>query len=344
MELIRRRDKGHELSKRWIQVGLLLASVGCAGWAHDRLPISTEAASGHGFLPNPEHARALAVGFDAILADYHWLRAVQVVGSAPSVDSERAEHLGRLIDVVTTLNPHVDHPYRFAAIWLTHDEDQVREGIRLLRRGAQHHPDDWRNFFYLGFEQFFYLGEYELAAESLERAMARDGSPPYLARLVARLKAQSGDIDVAEVFLREMLHNTVDPEDRARLQIALDEIELEYKARLLDRARAAYRVAAGRDIRSVEELIRPPHRMLEKLPSPEPDAIPAAHARGSRWKIDPRTRRIVTSYLGRRYEVHVSPSDRARLARWRESKGGGRTVDADAKVDAAANRNAGGGR
>lgn len=291
-------------------------------------------------MPNPEHARVLAIGFDAILADYHWLRAVQVVGGAPNVDPERAEHLGRLIDVVTTLNPHVDHPYRFAAIWLTHDEDQVREGIRLLRRGTQHHPDDWRNYFYLGFEQFFYLGEYELAAESLERAMSRRGAPAYLARLVARLKAQSGDIDVAEIFLREMLRDTVDPEDRARLQIALDEIELEYKARLLDQARKAFRIAAGRDIRSVEELIRPPHRMLERLPSPEPDAIPAALARGSRWKIDPRTRRIVTSYLGRRYEVHYAQTDRERLARWQQERhvggapGAGGIADTDRKRDA----------
>lgn len=308
------------MSKRWIQVGLLVASVGCAGWAHSRIPVGSGAERGHGFVPSPDHVRALAVGFDAILADYQWLRAIQVVGSVQAVDHDRAEHLGRLIDVVTTLNPHVDHPYRFAAIWLTHDEGQVREGIRLLRRAIRNHPDDWRNYFYLGFEQFFYLGEYELAAESLERAMQLDAAPPYLARLVARLKAQAGDIDVAEVFLREMLRNTVDPEDRARLQIALDEIELEYKARLLDRAREAYRKVSGRDIRSVDELIRPPHRMLEKLPSPEPDEIPASLARGSRWRIDPRTDRIVTSYLGRRYEVHFSQADRMRLESWRQAR------------------------
>jgi tetratricopeptide (TPR) repeat protein len=308
------------LSKRWIQVGLLIASVSCTGWAHSRLPISNEARDGTAFVPNPDHVRLLAAGFDAILADYQWLRAVQVVGSAPTVDRERADQLGRLVDVVTTLNPHVDHPYRFAAIWLTHDEGQVREGIRLLRRAAQYHPGDWRNYFYLGFAQFFYLGEYDQAADSLEQAMSLQGAPSYLPRLVARLKAQSRDIDVAEVFLREMLRNTVDPEDRARIQIALDEIELEYKARLLDRAREAYRRAAGRDIESVEDLIRGPHRMLEKLPKAEPDEIPEALSRGSRWKIDPRSQRIVSSYLGRRYEVNYSVADKDRLARSNQAK------------------------
>ncbi|MEZ4333514.1 MAG: hypothetical protein R3F35_17290 [Myxococcota bacterium] len=308
------------MSKSWIQIALLIATVSCTGWAHSRIPIERTESSGFGFVPDPDHVRALTLGYDAIAADYQWLRAVQVVGGAAEVDATRADHLGRLVDVVTTLNPHVDHPYRFAAIWLTHDETQVREGVRLLRRATRYHPEDWRNHFYLGFAQFFYLGEFELAAESLERAMVREGAPPYLPRLVARLKAQSRDIDVAEIFLREMLRNTVDPEDRARIQIALDEIELEYKARLLDRAREAYRRAAGRDIRSIDDLIRPPHRMLERLPSPEPDAIPEPLKRGSKWKIDRRTKRIVTTYLNRRYEVNFSAADRSRLERWRSAR------------------------
>jgi hypothetical protein len=69
--------------------------------------------------------------------------------------------------------------------------------------------------------------------------------------------------------------------------------------------------------------------MLEKLPSPEPDAIPASLARGSKWKIDRKTKRIVSSYLGRRYEVHYSKADRARVEAWKQARtgasdGGGR--------------------
>jgi tetratricopeptide (TPR) repeat protein len=303
-----------------MQLVLLIASVGCVGWAHARLPIEMpDGGEFAGFVPDPKQVRSLAFGFDALLADFYWLEAVQVVGSSESVDQRRADHLGKLVDVVTTLNPAVDHPYRFAAIWLTHDEHQVRESIRLLERGIAHHPEDWRNHFYAGFARFFYLGEYELAAEALERAIRLPGAPAYLPRLVARLKAQSRDIEVAEIFLREMLRNTRDPDDQAQIQIALDEIEIEYKARHLEHARDAYRRRTGRDITSVEDLVRSPHRMLEKLPSPEPDAIPASLARGSIWKLDPKTNRIVSSYLGRRYEVHYSRFDRERLDAWKQA-------------------------
>ncbi len=301
------------MSTKWIRTIVLIAAIGCTGWAHSRLPLTTEGDLDVEFVPSPQVARAASFGFKAILADFHWLKAVQAVGGDQTVDAELARYLGKLIDVVTTLNPHVGHPYRFAAVWLTHDEELVRDAIRLLERAVEYHPDDWRNYFYLGFDHFFYLAEYAEAAKAIEIAMDLPGSPAYLPRLVARLKSEHADIDVAEVFLRELLRRTEDQEARARLQIALDEIEIEYKARLLDRAREVYRERVGHDIASVEDLVRPPNRVLERLPSPEPDGIPASLSRGSVWQIDPKDGRIESSYLGSRYEIHYSDVDRERL-------------------------------
>lgn len=314
--------KGHRVSTKFIQVIVLVAAACCTGWAHSQVPADTRSDLGEGFVPSPDVARAMSFGFDALLADYHWLQAIQVAGGAETIEASDARHLGKLVDVVTTLNPHVDHPYRFAAIWLTHDEDQVREGNRLLERSIEYHPDDWRNHFYLGFNRFFYLGEYPEAAAALEVAMRLPGAPSYLPRLVARLKSQGNDVEVAEVFLREILRTTEDPESVAKLQSALDEIEIEHKARHLDRARAAYRKLAGRDIESVEDLVEGPNRVLELLPNPEPDALPASLSRGSAWVVDTESGRIVSSYLGKRYEVHYSGFDKVRLDAWKQDRAG----------------------
>lgn len=312
----RRAKGGNDLSSearrvpsKLLHVSLLVAAVLGTGWAHARLPVTTRAERGEAFVPAPHVANVASLGFDALIADYHWLQAVQVVGRKDTVDAKTADHLGKLIDVVTTLNPHVGHPYRFAAVWLTHSSEQVREANRLLERAIAHHPEEWRNHFYLGFNHFFYLGQFEEAAAALEIAMELPGAPDYFPRLVARLKSQHGDIDVAEVFLRQLLETTTDEAQIAKLEAALDEIEIEYKARYLDRARESYRALTGRDIRSIRDLVRGPHRVLEGLPSPEPDAIPPSLSRGSRWKIDRKSGRIVSSYLGHRYEVHYSGAD-----------------------------------
>jgi tetratricopeptide (TPR) repeat protein len=285
----------------------------CTGWAHAQLPNVSRADRGEEFVPAPHVVDAASLGFDALLADYYWLQAVQIAGATEVIGEKTASHLGKLIDVVTTLNPHVGHPYRFAGIWLTHSPEQVFAANRLLERAIDYHPDDWRNYFYLGFNHFFYLGEFEEAADALEVAMELPGAPSYLPRLVARLKSEQHDIDVAEIFLRQLLETTDDVAGRAKLEGALDEIEIEYKARHLDRAREAYRELAGHDIQEVGDLIRSRYRVLEKLPSPEPDAIPVSLSRGSIWEIDHKTGRIISSYLGARYEVHISGFDQERF-------------------------------
>ena len=99
----------------------------------------------------------------------------------------------------------------------------LNDGL-ITERGIAHHPEDWRNYFHLGFNHFFYLGDYDEAARVLETAVRLPGRPAYLPRLVARLKSQTSDIEVAEIFLREMLQTTEDEEGRAKLQAALDEI------------------------------------------------------------------------------------------------------------------------
>ncbi len=292
------------MSTKAIQILALVGFVFLTGWAHARVPIATRADLGADFVPAPSAVAAASLGFDALLADYYWLQAVQVAGAQSAIDERVAGHLGRLVDVVTTLNPHVGHPYRFAAIWMTHSRAQVLEANRLLERAIDYHPDDWRNRFYLGFNHFYYLGNYPAAAEALEAAMELPGAPRYLPRLVARLKSQTGDIGVAEVFLRQLLEGTEDEAERVKYETGLDEIEIERKARFLDHARSAYRELAGKDIERVEDLVTGPFRVIENLPDPEPDAIPDPLRRGSFWEIEGD--RIVSSYLGARYEVHYS--------------------------------------
>ena len=293
------------MSSKILQIAALIVAALATGWTHAQLPIETRTDLGSDFVPAPKVVDVASLGFDALIADYYWLQAVQVVGSNDVVDADTADHLGKLIDVVTTVNPHVGHPYRFAAVWMTHSRDQVIEANRLLERATEYDPDDWRNHFYLGFNHFYYLGDFAAAADSLEIAIQLPGAPQYLPRLVARLKSQQGDIEVAEIFLRQLLETTTDEAQLAKLESGLDEIEIEHQARHLDRAREAYIALSGHDIRWVGDLIRGPYRVLQKLPSPEPDSMPESLRRGSIWEIN-KEGQIVSSYLGSRYEVHFS--------------------------------------
>jgi tetratricopeptide (TPR) repeat protein len=289
--------------------GAALSIAGAIALAGARLPDTPAHAGDVAFVPEPGVAKLAAFGFDALLGDYYWMRAVQIVGS-PEGPVGRSHHLGRLIDVVTTLDPWVGHAYRFAAVWMIDDEPAVRHANAILERGIAHHPDDWRNRFYLGFNHFFYLGENGSAAAALEPAVGLPGAPRYLGRLVARLRSEAsgGEIEAAAAFLQELLRQAEDPFAKAEYEKALDEIETERRARRLDAAREEFERRHGRDLSSVEDLVQVKPPVLRALP-PEPH--------GFEWTLDPESGQIVSSYVGHRYQVRIDGTNRMLLERFR---------------------------
>jgi tetratricopeptide (TPR) repeat protein len=282
-----------------LRFALAVLAVGGIVGSQRAIPDRSAHGDDEAFVPSPGVARLLAFGFNAVLADFYWMRAVQIVGSDQGAVGRNAV-IGALIDVTTTLDPHVSHPYRFAAVWMTDDEPAVRKANELIRRGIAHHPDDWRGYFYLAFNHFFYLAEHQEASRALDQAIRLPGAPPYLTRLAARLKSQSGGgLDAAAAFLTELVRQSADPDERAEYESALREIETERRARFLDAARAEFVRRHKRDIVSVEELVS--SGVLRALP-PEPFGVG--------WEVSESTGEIVSSHVRYRYGVKIDPGSR----------------------------------
>jgi len=260
------------------------------------------------FVPPAEQLRFASFGFDAVLSDYYWLMALQLVGDASK--PVEGGSVAKLIDVVTALDPWVGHPYRFAAVWLTDSLENVHAANRLLARGVAYSPLDWRNRHYLGFNHFFYMGENAKAAGILEGALHLPGAPRYLAPLVAKLRTEREGLETARGFLASLVETSADPRTRAEYLKALDEIDTERRARLLDQARSIYKKRHGRDIERVEDLSTGQRPVLRKLPPAHP------HFSSFAWEIDPETGDIVSGFYGARYRPYEHIRDKERRQRW----------------------------
>jgi hypothetical protein len=138
------------------------------------------------------------------------------------------------------------------------------------------------------------------------------GAPSYLGALVARLRADSGSLEAAARFLAQLAETTEDEYRRAGYLETLDEIETERRARWLDEARVEFWERHGRDIRSVAELHAGPLRVVDRVPPAHP------HLQGFEWSIDEEDRKIVSSFYGNRYRLHIQESDRRRQKEWGE--------------------------
>ncbi|MCP5044893.1 MAG: hypothetical protein GY944_28025 [bacterium] len=299
-----------------IRVGMWLMALGLTVGVHQSIPSAPSTSREEVFLPKPQLAKLASFGFDAVLSDYYWIQAIYKVGATRERPAEFAPYVAKIIDVVTTLDPWVGHPYRFGAIWLTDSPESVRKGNAFLRRAIEYHPEDWRNYFYLGYNLFYYLHENEAAADVLEQCAQLEGSPAYLPRLVARLRSEHADLEAAAIFLTELVQTTESDDELAIYQGALDEIDVEIKARYLDRARASYKELSGRDIESVLDLIDGNHAVLDELPPPEPRDLPATLRKGDRWFIDTKSGQITSTYYNRRYRVNT----RARGDQWKKQE------------------------
>jgi len=166
----------------------------------------------------------------------------------------------------------------------------------------------------VGFNYFYYLDEQLHAADLLEGAIGLEGAPDYLAPLVARLRSKEGGLQVAAAFLVQMVESTEDPYKKAEYLKALDEIQIEERARFLDEARVEYWRRNGRDIDQVSDLLAGPNPVLQRLPRAQ------LHLDGFEWILDPASGQIVSSYYRSRYQLHESETDRIRKREWRERK------------------------
>jgi len=178
-----------------------------------------------------------ALGFDAILADIYWIRAIQHFGGTRQAGERDRTYklLYPLLDLTTSLDPHFNIAYRFGALFLSEPypagPGRADLAISLLERGLAANPTRWQYAQDAGFVNYWYRQDYKSAAEWYDRASRIEGAPWWLRSMAASTLAEGGD----RASSREMwqrIYETVDDtwvRNNAQLKLqqlqALDEID-----------------------------------------------------------------------------------------------------------------------
>jgi hypothetical protein len=208
-----------------------------------------------GYVLPSKFSSVLALGYKGLLSDYLFLKVVTFFGdrhiAKRALSDDDWEFLVTGLDVVTDLDPYFEDPYVFAEGNLAWG-GRVEEANLILKKGLKYRHWDWRIPYYIGFNYFYFLQDYEKGAEYVMEAASRPGSHPFLSTLGARLAYYGGKSKTAVLFLRQMILEATDPGLRTRLEkrlVALERAaELEAKIELFVKEQ-------GRKPTSVEELI-----------------------------------------------------------------------------------------
>lgn len=178
-----------------------------------------------------------ALGFDAILADIYWIRAIQHFGGTQRAQESDKTYklLYPLLDLTTTLDPHFNIAYRFGAIFLS-EPHPVGPGradlaLTLLERGLAADPKRWQYAQDAGFVHYWYRQDYKSASEWYDRASRIEGAPWWLRSMAATTLAEGGDRRSSRQMWQQLYETSDDDWVRNNAQLklrqlqALDEID-----------------------------------------------------------------------------------------------------------------------
>jgi tetratricopeptide (TPR) repeat protein len=178
---------------------VLYAAAGSLSAVRDRVAPRDVLREGVLYVPSPAVMDRMVLSYDALAADFYWMRAIQHFGDTrlATQGARRYELLYPLLNITTALDPKFNIAYRFGAIFLSEappgGPGRPDLAIELLKRGLEARPDRWQYMQDIGMVEYMNRQDYPAAAEWFERAADVPGAPWWLRSLAANTRAVGGD-------------------------------------------------------------------------------------------------------------------------------------------------------
>lgn len=178
----------------------------------------------------PDLARACSFEFKGIVSDFFMLQAMtfmgEKIGQRKDLSAEEWQHLYRMLTEITTIDPRFWDPYLMAETMLVWQGGMIEETNRLLLKAAENRPWDYQPYYFIGFNNFYFLKNSEKAAPYLRKAAQIPSAPFYLQGLAARLSLYGNKTKIAVLFLEDRLRETADPRIRQYLEERLQALKI----------------------------------------------------------------------------------------------------------------------
>jgi tetratricopeptide (TPR) repeat protein len=166
------------------------------------------------YLSSPKVLKRVSLGYDGLLADIYWTRAVQYFGGRHPAGAQGYKLLYPLLDITTHLDPQLVTAYQFGASFLAprlpEGAGQPERAIQLMEYGIQNNPNNWKLYYDLGFVYYMNLNDYKKAADAFDRGSKVPNAHPFLRLLAAQMAEHAGEFDTARMMWSATYQNSQD--------------------------------------------------------------------------------------------------------------------------------------
>ena len=201
------------------------------------------------YITSPKMVKRLSLGYDGLLADIYWTRAVQYFGSRHSEHARSYQSLYPLLEITTTLDPKLLVAYQFGANFLSppppHGAGVPEKAVQLVQYGIEKNPTAWKLYYDLGFIYYMELKEYEKAAEAFQKGSTIEGAHPFMKVLAAQMAQHAGDAQMARAIWTTTYETSQDKQIRANAIAHLRALKVEEDVTRIQDAVTAYGRSTG---------------------------------------------------------------------------------------------------
>ncbi|HEY3973024.1 MAG TPA: tetratricopeptide repeat protein [Candidatus Sulfotelmatobacter sp.] len=156
------------------------------------------------YIDSPKMIKHASLGFDGLMACIYWTRTVQYFGHRHFTRAKSYNQLAPLLEITTTLDPHLIPAYEFGASFLAprppDGAGEPARAIQLMEYGIEHNPDNWRLYYDLGFVYYTELQDYAKAAATFERGSKVPNAHPFMKIMAAQMATHAGDFSTARML------------------------------------------------------------------------------------------------------------------------------------------------
>jgi hypothetical protein len=260
------------------------------------------------YIPSAQTVKRLSLGYDGLMADLYWTRVVQYFGKRHYLHSREYLLLSPLLDITTTLDPHLVVAYQFGPTFLAQNPPEgagdPKAAVRLAERGIANNPKEWRLYYQLGFIYWQELHDPKAASEAFLKGSQIPGALPWMKVMAAALAQSGEEREKARYLWTNILHDSEDKALRANAVKRLRALDSDQAVEVLQREVDKYKDRNGQPPQSWGDLIAA--RQLRGVPR-DPMGNPYMLRQGRVEVADPTDFPFITKGLPPGMEPSVVP-------------------------------------
>lgn len=237
---------------------LVAAMAGCVALLGPMDRVRTSSNEGTLYIPSPSVVKKLSLGYGGLVADVYWTRAVQYFGERHYRGAMSYDLLFPLLDITTTLDPHLLVAYQFGSMFLSlqppDGAGQPDKAVELVERGIRDNPNVWALYYNLGFI-YYNMGAYSQASQSFARGSQVPGANPALAVLAAMTAERGGSPEAARLLWTKLYESSDNRSIRNNALQHLMALEVVEEIPLLEDRVGKFHDQMGRYPSNLEEMV-----------------------------------------------------------------------------------------